>query len=72
MDAVAMAAPDGYTIGFSAIATDALNPDDYKSMAFDPRKDLVGISLLGYSPSCSKSAQTRQSKPLPTSSALRR
>ena len=49
MDAVAKAAPDGYTIGFGAISTNALNPHVYKSMAFDPRKDFAGISLLGYS-----------------------
>ena len=49
MDAVAKAAPDGYTIGFGAISTNALNPHVYKSMAFDPRKDFAAISLLGYS-----------------------
>ena len=49
MDAVAKAAADGYTIGFGAISTNALNPHVYKSMAFDPRKDFVGVSLLGYS-----------------------
>ena len=38
MDAVAKAAPDGYTIGFGAISTNALNPHIYKSMPFDPRK----------------------------------
>ncbi|MBC7709412.1 MAG: tripartite tricarboxylate transporter substrate binding protein [Rhizobacter sp.] len=49
MDAVAKAAADGYTIGFGAISTNALNPHVYKSMAFDPRKDFAAISLLGYS-----------------------
>lgn len=49
MDAVAKAAPDGYTIGFGAISTNALNPHVYKSMSFDPRKDFAGISMLGYS-----------------------
>ena len=49
MDAVAKAAPDGYTIGFGAISTNALNPHVYKTMPFDPRKDFAGISLLGYS-----------------------
>ena len=47
MDAVAKAAPDGYTIGFGAISTNALNPHVYKAMAFDPRKDFSGISMLG-------------------------
>ena len=49
MDAVAKAAPDGYTIGFGAISTNALNPHIYKSMPFDPRKDFSAISLLGTS-----------------------
>ncbi len=49
MDAVAKAAPDGYTIGFGAISTNALNPHIYKSMSFDPRKDFTAISLLGTS-----------------------
>lgn len=49
MDAVAKAAPDGYTIGFGAISTNALNPHIYKSMAFDPRRDFTAISLLGTS-----------------------
>jgi tripartite-type tricarboxylate transporter receptor subunit TctC len=49
MDAVAKAPGDGYTIGFGAISTNALNPHIYKSMAFDPRKDFTAISLLGTS-----------------------
>ncbi|CAN5223848.1 tripartite tricarboxylate transporter substrate binding protein BugE [soil metagenome] len=49
MDAVAKAAPDGYTIGFGAISTTALNPHIYKSMSFDPRRDFTAISLLGTS-----------------------
>ncbi len=49
MDAVAKAAPDGYTIGFGAISTNALNPHIYKAMAFDPRRDFTAISLLGTS-----------------------
>lgn len=49
MDFVAKAKPDGYTIGFGAISTNALNPHIYKSMAFDPRKDFTAVSMLGYS-----------------------
>lgn len=49
MDAVAKATPDGYTIGFGAISTNALNPHIYKSVPFDPRKDFSAISMLGYS-----------------------
>jgi hypothetical protein len=40
MDAVAKAAPDGYTIGFGAISTNALNPHIYKSMAVRPAQGL--------------------------------
>ena len=43
------AAPDGYTIGFGAISTNALNPFVYPSMPFDPTKDFTGISMLGAS-----------------------
>jgi tripartite-type tricarboxylate transporter receptor subunit TctC len=46
---VAKAPADGYTIGFGAISTNALNPHIYKSMPFDPRKDFSAISLLGHS-----------------------
>ncbi len=49
MDLVAKAAPDGTTIGFGAISTNALNPHIYTSMAFDPRKDFTAIGLLGTS-----------------------
>ncbi len=49
MDAVAKAAPDGYTIGFGAISTNALNPHVYATMPFDPRRDFTAISLLGTS-----------------------
>jgi len=49
MDQVAKAPADGYTIGFGAISTNALNPHVYKSMPFDPRKDFTAISLLGHS-----------------------
>lgn len=49
MDVVAKSKPDGYTIGFGAISTNALNPHIYKSMAFDPRMDFTAVSMLGYS-----------------------
>jgi tripartite-type tricarboxylate transporter receptor subunit TctC len=49
MEAVAKAAPDGYTIGFGAISTNALNPHIYKTLPFDPRKDFTAVSLLGTS-----------------------
>ena len=49
MGVVAKSAPDGYTIGFGAISTNALNPHIYRQMTFDPRKDFTAVSLLGYS-----------------------
>jgi tripartite-type tricarboxylate transporter receptor subunit TctC len=49
MDAVAKAAPDGATIGFGAISTNALNPHVYRAVPFDPRKDFTAIGLLGTS-----------------------
>jgi tripartite-type tricarboxylate transporter receptor subunit TctC len=49
MDAVAKAAPDGYTVGMGAISTNALNPHVYPKMSFDPRKDFTAIALLGNS-----------------------
>ncbi len=49
MDAVAKAAPDGYTVGMGAISTNALNPHIYPKMSFDPRKDFTAIGLLGNS-----------------------
>ena len=49
MDAVAKAAPDGYTVGMGAISTNALNPHIYKKMPFDPRKDFTSVGLLGNS-----------------------
>jgi len=49
MDAVAKAAPDGTTIGFGAISTNALNAHIYRKMPFDPRRDFTAIGMLGYS-----------------------
>ena len=49
MAEVAKSEPDGYTIGFGAISTNALNPHIYKTMSFDPRRDFTAVSLLGTS-----------------------
>jgi tripartite-type tricarboxylate transporter receptor subunit TctC len=49
VDAVAKAAPDGYTIGFSAISPLVLNPHLGKS-PFDPQKDVVPVASVMYSP----------------------
>jgi tripartite-type tricarboxylate transporter receptor subunit TctC len=49
MEAVARAAPDGYTIGFSAVSPLTLSPHLGK-VPFDPKKDLVPVVSVMYSP----------------------
>lgn len=49
MDMVAKAAPDGYTLGFSAISPLVLNPHLGKS-PFDPVKDIAPVASVMYSP----------------------
>jgi tripartite-type tricarboxylate transporter receptor subunit TctC len=49
VDAVAKAAPDGSTFGV-VIAAYAANTTLYPKLPYDPRKDLVGVSLMGVSP----------------------
>ncbi len=49
-DAVAKAAPDGYTIGLSAISSLAIAPHLYASVPFNVEKDFVPISLVGTTP----------------------
>lgn len=49
IDAVAKAAPDGYTLGFAAISPLVLNPHLGKS-PFDPVKDIVPVASVMYSP----------------------
>ena len=44
---IAKAEPDGYTIGMAASSMIAINPHLYKTMPYDPRKELVGIVLVG-------------------------
>src|SRR5574343_214583 len=46
-DAVAKAAPDGYTIGLSAISSLAIAPHLYSNVPFNVEKDFVPISLVG-------------------------
>lgn len=47
---VAKATPDGYTLLLASNVNIAVNPKLYKSMAFDPLKDLVPITQVSYSP----------------------
>ena len=49
-DAVAKAAPDGYTLLMSTISTHAINAAMYSSMPFDPIKDFAHIALLAANP----------------------
>ncbi len=49
VDAVAKAPPDGSTFGV-VIAAYAANTTLYPKLPYDPKKDLVGVSLLGISP----------------------
>jgi tripartite-type tricarboxylate transporter receptor subunit TctC len=50
VDAVAKAAPDGYTIGLAAAGTLSSNISLYPSMPFHPEKDLAPISTLAMIP----------------------
>ena len=45
-DAVAKAAPDGTTIGISAVATHAINPWLFSKMPFDAAKDFAPITQM--------------------------
>ncbi|HUD33896.1 MAG TPA: tripartite tricarboxylate transporter substrate binding protein [Variovorax sp.] len=49
VDAVAKAAPDGTTFGV-VIAAYAANTTLYAKLPYDPKKDLIGVSLMGVSP----------------------
>lgn len=49
VDQVAKAAPDGYTFGVVIPAFTA-NTTLYPKLPYNPRKDLVGVSVLGVSP----------------------
>jgi len=49
-DAVAKAAPDGYTLLVSTNGVFAINKALYKTMPFDPDKDLAPLSLLATAP----------------------
>lgn len=45
--AIAKAEPDGYTIGMAASSMIAINPHLYRTMPYDPRKEIAGIVLVG-------------------------
>lgn len=47
---VARAAPDGHTILFASPAEIVIAPSAYKSMRYDPQKDLAPVTLAGITP----------------------
>ena len=50
MEAVARAAPDGYTLGFANTGNITINPYLFKSMSFDPLNDLIPVGPVGTVP----------------------
>ena len=50
VDAVAKAAPDGYTIGFGTSGPLSINPHLMAKMPYDPLKDLAPVALLATGP----------------------
>ncbi len=46
-DLVAKARPDGYTLLFATAGTHAINATLYRSLPFDPMRDVTHIALLG-------------------------
>jgi tripartite-type tricarboxylate transporter receptor subunit TctC len=50
VDAVAKAAPDGYTIGLAAAGALSSNVSLYPNMPFNPEKDLAPVSMLAMIP----------------------
>ncbi len=49
-DAVAKAAPDGYTLSLGTVGTFAINKSLYSKLAYDPKRDFEPISVVGYTP----------------------
>lgn len=50
LDAIAKAAPDGYTFGIGQTANMAINPSLYAKLPFDPLKDLTPVALVASQP----------------------
>ena len=47
---VARAAPDGHTVLFASPAEIVISPSAYKSMRYDPARDLLPVTLAGMTP----------------------
>lgn len=63
VDAVAKAAPDGYTLGFAAVSPLTLNPLLGKS-PFDPLKEVMPVASVMYSPVLLLATQASEAKDL--------
>ena len=50
IDAVAKASPDGYNLVVASSGGLTAHPSLYKTLPYQPQKDLAPVSLLGYSP----------------------
>ena len=50
VDALAKAAPDGYTIGLCTLTTHSIAPHVYKKLAYDPLTDFAPVSMLVTAP----------------------
>jgi tripartite-type tricarboxylate transporter receptor subunit TctC len=49
-DAVAKSLPDGYTLLFATVSTNAINPGLYKHMPYDAIKDFAPVARVGVTP----------------------
>ena len=49
-DYVAKSTPDGYTLLFATVSTNAINPGVYKSMPYDAIKDFAPVARVGVTP----------------------
>ena len=52
MEAIARAAPDGYTVGMGNVATLAINPHLYAKLPYDPLKDFAPVLLAAEINNC--------------------
>ena len=49
-DYVAKSAPDGYTLLFATVSTNAINPGIYRTMPYDAIKDFAPVARVGVTP----------------------